>query len=61
MMHAAEHHRRLFGATGTQDCDAIQQPSRSDGSHGIEQKGPEAVIGDVRTFATAMMTRLGLA
>jgi steroid delta-isomerase-like uncharacterized protein len=57
MMHAAELHRRLFDAIQSRDCATIQALFQPDCIYrvgdGIEQKGPEAVIGIVRGFTTA--------
>lgn len=57
MVHAAELHRRLFDAIQSRDFATIQALYHPDCIYrvgdGIEQKGPESVIGDVRGFTTA--------
>ena len=57
MVHASELHRTLFDAIGSRDFATLQTLYHPDCIYrvgdGIEQQGPEAVIGDVRGFTTA--------
>jgi steroid delta-isomerase-like uncharacterized protein len=57
MVHAAELHRRLFAAIQSRDFAAIRALYHPDCIYrvgdGIEQTGPESIVGDVRAFTTA--------